>query len=57
MTKAEKLIIEGRIEARKETIVSLFEKAGSTIDQLVSCLDADRSFVESTLLEHGLIKK
>ena len=59
MTTATRLrqegIKEGRREERRNMILKLYQKAKFTVQQIVEYLEIDRSFVEKTLKEKGLI--
>lgn len=59
MTTATKLINEGikegMLKNQKDTIIKLYQKAKFTIQQIVEYLEIDKSFVEKTLKENGLI--
>ena len=55
MKTATKLKKEGIIENQKNTIIKLYQKAKFTIQQIVEYLEIDKSFVEKTLKESGLI--
>ncbi len=55
MTTETKLKYEGRKVERQDTIIKLYQKAKFTIKQIVDYLEIDKSFVEKTLKEKGLL--
>lgn len=55
--KQKKGFIERKLEVKKDAIVGLYIDAEFSIEQIAIGLEVDKSFVESTLLEHRLLKK